>query len=99
MAAKGCGATAAARRVAVAMPLDNLSSHVLHLLLTVQSLSDPPPKDAIELFNRFLAETRASRGPNSLAHEIPELGSDTPREQLFLWTRQLSVALQRSSPS
>jgi hypothetical protein len=96
---KGCGTLVAGRRVVVAMSLDKLSEHVLYLTLTVSGLSDPPPPDAIDLFNRFLAEARTRRGPNSLAQEIPELGPDARREELFLWTHQLSVAVRRSSPS
>jgi hypothetical protein len=73
------------------MPFDNLPKHVLHLLLAVPQLQDPPPSDAVELFNRLLAEARSCTGPNSLVHEIPELGPDARREELFLWTSQLSV--------
>jgi hypothetical protein len=90
-----CAQPAAARTVDEAMPVDNLSKHVAHLLLTVPGLDDPPSSDAIELFNRFLAEARTCRGPNSLVHEIPELGLDARREDLFLWVRQLSVAVER----
>ena len=78
-----------------AMPVDKLSIHVSHLLLTVQSLADPPPLAAIALFNRFLADARERCGLYSLVHEIPELDLASSREDLFLWVRQLSVALQR----
>ena len=76
------------------MPLDKLARHVLELGATVPGLPDPPPSDAIDLFNNFLAEPRLCQGPNSLVHEIPELGADARRDDLFLWTCQLRVAVR-----
>jgi hypothetical protein len=38
-----------------------LNDHVKELV-TVIGLGDPPPPDAIKLFNRLLAEARSSKG-------------------------------------
>jgi hypothetical protein len=77
------------------MSVGKLYKHVLYLCLSVNGLPDPPPGDAIELFNRLLAEARPRCGTASLVHEIPELGSDARRVDLLLWTNQLMVALER----
>jgi hypothetical protein len=71
-----------------------LSDHAAYLSLNARSLPDPPPSDAIDLFNRLLARARARLGPGSLVQEIPELDPDTPREVLVLWAFQLSAAFE-----
>jgi hypothetical protein len=66
----------------------------MYLCLSARSLPDPPPPDAIDLFNSLLARARARLGQDSLAKEIPELDPQTPRAVLILWAFQLSAALK-----
>lgn len=70
-----------------------LHEHVFQLLLTVVGLGNPPPADAIDLFNKLLAEARSCCGPRSLVHEIPEQEPSAGRDELILWTNQLWAAL------
>jgi hypothetical protein len=73
--------------------VDKLTEHVRALRVTVMGLPDPPPSDAIDLFNKFLDVARLCKGPRSLAHEIPDQGPDASRAEIILWANQLLVAL------